>query len=270
MIRRNITGQHKNLIIIFILTVMIVLLPVATTSCIYIRATIGSGNVVTEERDVSGFDSISIGSSMNLIIEQTGSESLKIEAEDNIIPLVKTSVIGKELVIKLAPGSFISIKPINCYVNVKDLKGLKVSSSASADCKELTTDKLDINVSSSGRANLVIHANELDIRVSSSGRASLVVHANELSADLSSSALLTISGDVVKQNIKVSSSGNYEAGNLLSKECTARVSSSGSATVNVSDLLNANISSSGRVNYTGKPEIHQEISSSGRLNNITK
>jgi hypothetical protein len=251
MIRRNITGQHKNLIVIFILTIMIVLLSVATTSCIYIGATVGSGNVVTEERNVSGFDSISISSSMNLIIEQTGSESLKIEAEDNIIPLVKTSVIGKELVIRLAFGSFISIKPINCYVTVKDLEGLKVSSSASANCKELTTDKLDINMSSSGRANLV-------------------VHANELNANLSSSAVLKISGDAVKQSIKVSSSGNYEAENLLSKECTVRASSSGSATVNVSDLLNVNISSSGQVNYIGKPEIHQEISSSGSLNNITK
>ncbi len=106
--------------------------------------------------------------------------------------------------------------------------------------------------------------------MSSSGRANLVVHANELNADLSSSAVLKISGNAVKQNIKVSSSGNYEAENLLSKECTARVSSSGSATVNVSDLLNVNISSSGQVNYTGKPEIHQEIASSGSLNNITK
>jgi hypothetical protein len=251
MIRKNITGKFKNLIGILILSVMIISISVFTTSCIYLGAMIGSGNVITEERDVSGFDSISIGSSMNLIIEQTGSESLKIEAEDNIIPLVKTSVTGKELVIKLAPGSFFSIKPINCYVAVKDLKGLKVSSSSSANCKELATDRLDISVSSSGRANLVIHVNELD-------------------ADLSSSALLEISGDTVKQNIKVSSSGNYEAGDLLSKECTIRVSSSGSATVSVSDLLNVNISSSGRVNYIGRPEIHQEISSSGSLNNITK
>jgi hypothetical protein len=106
--------------------------------------------------------------------------------------------------------------------------------------------------------------------MSSSGRANLVVHANELNANLSSSAVLKISGDAVKQSIKVSSSGNYEAENLLSKECTVRASSSGSATVNVSDLLNVNISSSGQVNYIGKPEIHQEISSSGSLNNITK
>ena len=113
MIRKNITGKFKNLIGILILSVMIILLSVFTTSCIYIGATIGSGNVITEERDVSGFDSISIGSSMNLIIEQTGSESLKIEAEDNIIPLVKTSVIGKELVIKLAPGIFFSIFQLN-------------------------------------------------------------------------------------------------------------------------------------------------------------
>ena len=39
------------------------------------------------------FDSISVSSYINLIIEQTGNESLKIEADDNVIPLVKTSVI---------------------------------------------------------------------------------------------------------------------------------------------------------------------------------
>lgn len=251
MIRRNVTGQHKNLIVIFILTVMIVLSSVATTSCIYIGATIGSGNVVTEERDVSGFDSISIGSSMNLIIEQTGSESLKIEAEDNIVPLVKTSVSGKELIIELAHGSIISIKPINCYVTVKDLKDLKVSSSSSANCKELRTDKLDINVASSARGELSVFVSELTVNVSSS-------------------ANLKLSGEAAKQNVVVNSSGRYMAENLKSKECIIQVNSSGSATVNVSDRLDVKVSSSGQVNYIGKPEIYPEISSSGSLNNITK
>jgi hypothetical protein len=251
MIRKNITGKFKNLIGLLILPVMIILLSIFATSCSYIGAVVGSGNVITEERDISGFDSISIGSSMNLIIEQAGSESLKIEAEDNIIPLVKTSISGKELVIELTHGSIISIKPINCYVTVKDLKGLKVSSSSNANCTELRTDKLDIDIASSANGDLN-------------------VFVNELTANVSSSANLKLSGEAAKQNVVVNSSGRYIAQNLKSKECIIKVNSSGSATVNVSDKLDAKVNSSGQLNYIGNPEIRQEISSSGSINNITK
>ena len=241
-------GQYKK-ILFLVLTLSLIL--VFMTSCSHFGITMGSGKVITEEREVSGFDSISIGSSMNLLIEQTGIESLKLEAEDNIIPLIKTDVSGNQLNIRLDSVSLGIVKPINCYVTVKDLKGLRISSSSSAVSKKLTIDKLDIDVSSSARGELVVDADEINV-------------------GLSSSSKLVLSGETNKQNIKVSSSAVYMAKDLKSKECTVDAASSSSATVNVSDLLIANISSSARVNYIGKPEIRPQISSSGSLNNITE
>jgi hypothetical protein len=52
----------------------------------------GSGNVITESRDVSGFNEIVVLGSGNVVVEVNGSESLTVEAEDNNMPQLKTHV----------------------------------------------------------------------------------------------------------------------------------------------------------------------------------
>ena len=49
---------------------------------------VGSGNVVKETREARDFDSVSLTGIGALIIQQTGEESLTIEADDNILPLL--------------------------------------------------------------------------------------------------------------------------------------------------------------------------------------
>ena len=46
----------------------------------------GSGNIVTETRNVSGFTSITLAGIGNLYLTQGAAESVRIEAEDNLIP----------------------------------------------------------------------------------------------------------------------------------------------------------------------------------------
>ena len=47
---------------------------------------LGSGNITSESRDVSDFNEVGLEGVGTLTIEQTGSETLTIEADDNIIP----------------------------------------------------------------------------------------------------------------------------------------------------------------------------------------
>jgi len=46
----------------------------------------GSGRVVTETREVGGFTKVELSGSGELTIEKTGTESLSISAEDNLLP----------------------------------------------------------------------------------------------------------------------------------------------------------------------------------------
>ena len=70
----------------------------AESENIFIRPGVrGSGNVVTETREVSGFDSIHVDYPARVLISQGSAETLKIEAEDNLLPGLKTEVGGNEL-----------------------------------------------------------------------------------------------------------------------------------------------------------------------------
>jgi hypothetical protein len=241
--------RHKIPLILISLIILACLLPVFLTSCFGILV-IGSGKVISEERQVSGINSISIGSSMNLFIEQTGSESVRIEADDNVVPYVTTQKTGGELAIRLKTVSFGNIHPINCYVTVKDLSKIKVSSSATVKCDDLKTESFSIEMASSSKGTLIVHVTKLDLNIGSS-------------------AALTLSGEAVTQNIRLGSSGRLEAYNLVSKNCKIVAQSSGYANINVSEKLDAQVSSSAHVNYKSDPEINSKISSSGSLNKVS-
>jgi len=244
--------QKNNQSILFLATLLAVVsifFLLFLSSCSVARV-IGIGNVVSEERPVSGIESISIGSSMNLIIEQGENESLRIEASDNILPNITNEVVNGELQLELKSINFSGITPINCFVKVKNLNGVKVSSSASVKCEELKTENLFIQMASSSKGSLTVEVTNLEIKVASS-------------------ANLTLSGKAESQDIEVNSSGKLDAFALNSKDCKVDVKSSGVANISVSDNLDAKVSSSANVNYKGNPTVISDVSSSGSLRKVS-
>jgi hypothetical protein len=228
-----------------LLTIFTLIFALLLSSCSVFNV-VGSGKVVSEERQISSIESISIGSSMNLIIEQNGNESIKIEAPQDIIPYITTEMVDGELQIEIKPVRFMSISSINCYVSVKDLNAIRVSSSASVKCDNLNTENLLVEMASSSKGSLTVDVTNLDLRIASS-------------------ANLTISGKAGLQNTEVNSSGKLNAYDLISKDCKIEVQSSGSANINITDNLDAIVHSSATVNYKGNPKVTSDIASAGSL-----
>ncbi len=203
-------------------TAVVMLLVTACT------VTNGSGTVTTESRPVSGFHAVEISGVGELSIEQTGTESLTISAEDNLLPLLTSEVSGGTLKLEKKRNAFIrTTKPIKYTMTVKDLTALGISGSATVRASQLKTSNLQIDISGSGK-------------VTAAGRAD-------------------------NQKLDVSGSGSYEAADLSGKSATIDISGSGQATVNVSDKLDVQISGSGSATYTGNPQVSQDISGSGKL-----
>jgi hypothetical protein len=241
--------RNKKFFITCLLIIISLFFILFLSSCSVFKV-VGSGRVVTDERQVSGIESISIGSSMNLIIEQSGSESIRIEAPEDIIPYIVTEMVNGELQIELKPVRFMSIRSIDCYISVKDLNAIRVSSSASVKCDNLKTENLFVEMASSSKGSLTVDVTNLDLRIASS-------------------ANLTISGKADLQNIEVNSSGRLNAYNLVSKDCKIEVNSSGSANINVSNNLDAIVRSSATVNYKGTPKVNSDIASAGSLKKVS-
>ena len=74
--------------------VLLVILLIVSVACDQIS---GSGNVITQERPVSGFNKIAMSGSGELIITQGSKEGLTVEAEDNIMEYIETEVKDETL-----------------------------------------------------------------------------------------------------------------------------------------------------------------------------
>ena len=188
----------------------------------------GSGQLATESREVSGFSKVELSGSGELTIQKTGTESLSISAEDNLLPRLTSEVSNDTLVLGTKPNATIlPERPITYSVTVKDLTGVAVSGSGSTRIPDLATPGLNINISGSGT--------------------------------------ITVNGTVNDQDLEISGSGRYEAAQLTSKTVKADISGSGTADVLATDVLDVKISGSGTLTYTGNPQVQQEISGSGKL-----
>ena len=250
---RLITKNSRGLKIlkIALLTVIMGVLAITAASCKWTIGVVrGSGDLETEEREVSGFDEIQFSGIGNLIIEQGDEEALVIEADDNIIGLIETEVRGDELHIGFRRGvNIIPTSKVKFYLTVKDLDRIDLSGLGDIDCGEFETDDLEFHISGSGDIDFEIVAESVETHVSGLGD-------------------INLSGKVESHKVQISGSGKYDAEELESKDCEVEVSGLGSATVNVSGDLEIDINGVGNVYYTGNPHISQHISGLGRIKSL--
>jgi hypothetical protein len=77
---------------------------------------------------------------------------------------------------------------------------------------------------------------------------------------------MVIAGEIDSQDVTVSGSGDYEAGELDSNGADVTVDGSGKAVVWVNQSLTANVSGSGNIEYFGTPDtVIENIDGSGEI-----
>jgi hypothetical protein len=79
----------------------------------------------------------------------------------------------------------------------------------------------------------------------------------------SSGDLDILSGEVEKQALALSGSGDFHGGDWRSAKAEVRLSCSGSATIQVQEYLKAGPSTSGDPRYAGRPKVESTTTSSG-------
>jgi Putative auto-transporter adhesin, head GIN domain len=200
----------------------------AVAALVACSVTTGSGNVVSESRNVSGFTKIDLTGAGEVTIDQNGTEALTIEADDNLMPKVTSEVVEGTLRLGERSNLISLTKPVKYRVSVKDLTGLMISGSGTVTAAKITSSRLAVDINGSGR--------------------------------------VTAGGSVDNQDLMISGSGDYQAKDLQTKITTVKISGSGDAAVSVSDSLDIQMSGSGKLTYYGNPpQVTQQISGSGRV-----
>ena len=187
----------------------------------------GSGKMATETRRVGGFNAISVEASGKIQIEQSGTTSLTITADDNLLPLWTTEVRGGKLILALARGKSAEGTVPTYRITVTDLRLIDISGSGDVNIPKWDGASLSIVISGTGNVR--------------------------------------VAGKVDEFGLDNSGSGDVTAHDLTAKRAKVDISGSGNITINVTENLNVDISGSGDVVYTGTARVRQDISGSGNV-----
>lgn len=214
-------------------------------------AVAGSGIIETESRGVADFNAISVRYPAEITIRQGPTESLEIEAEDNLLPQLSAEVRNGTLYLENSEQNWRERvnprEPVRISITAKDLNKVQFPTAGQVLIETLETDSLSLSVSGAGDVTLVdLTAGVLEINLSGAGN----ISANGKSESL---------------RLQISGLGNYKGGDLQSRDADVQISGAGSATVWAEQSLDANISGAGSIDYYGDPDVNERISGVGSV-----
>lgn len=212
----------------------------------------GSGNMVRETREVSDFNQVEMQGGGTLYLVQGDTESLEIEAEDNIMPYLRSRVIDGRLILDFDDTprkAFSTTRTIKYHLTMKDIQGLSISGGGDIEAGPIVSEALTLNLSGGG-----------DLKINSLTAEKLLVNVS------GGGDIHILNGNVQEQGLQISGGGQYDAADLQSQTTTASVSGGGELIVWVEDTLTANISGGGNLYYYGSPILNSSISGGGDIN----
>jgi hypothetical protein len=208
--------------------------------------------MVTETRDVAGFDGVALGGLGSVIVTQGERESLTVEAPEELMKRVTSEVKDGVLVLGLKKGLWMAglgkkNRKIRFKVTMQHVHTLRLGGVGRMDAPEIATDSLAVAVSGVGGVEIgKLTTESLDVVLSGAGSCE-------------------IAGRADTQSIKLSGTGNYEARGLETKTTSAVVSGAGNVSIHVTDTLDAKISGAGSIRYQGAPTVRQRVTGAGSI-----
>jgi hypothetical protein len=224
-------------------------LVVFSYSCKYSKS--GSGNIITETRNVNDFSAISVSQAIEVDIQQGTQTSVQVEADDNIMSYVETVNKGGELSIRLKNMTNIRNATVKVHITAPNVESFTTASSA--------------KIKSIG---LLSSSNQFEIDASSASKISLQMQAPSIKMESSSAAELNISGKTRDANVEASSGSSIDAQNLKAENVTASGSSGSTVKVFASVSIDASSSSGSNIIFIGgAPSVKKNESSGGSVSN---
>lgn len=174
----------------------------------------GSGNIKTEQREVSEFSSVKVGGAIVVEITAQKDYSLEVEGDDNILPLIRTEIDGDTLKISSEKG-YSTSNPIKVKISVQNIDDLDLSGASKVSIVNLDNDSLNV--------------------------------------DTSGASKISCEGKTKNLTVDMSGASNFDSEKLTAESVSVDASGASKATVSVKDSLKADLSGASKVVYYGNP-----------------
>ena len=188
----------------------------------------GSGKVATEQRNVSDFSKVDAGGVFQVEIVAGKEYSVEVQADDNLLPLIRTEVRGGTLQIS-SEKRFNTRNDIKVRITAPNIEGIEASGASKVNASAIKGESLDI--------------------------------------DTSGASKVSIAGETRQLNIQVSGASTIDASNLNAVDADVDASGASKVSVNATGNLKAEASGASSVNYSGSPaNVEKRTSGASRVN----
>jgi len=207
--------------------------------------------VRTEVRSPGNFNSVASHGSFNVYVS-SGSQSLKIEAEENLLPYIETYVDGSVLHVETKEDFWLRpSREVKIFVSSPEFKSIHSYGSGDIIGQSTITDssKLELGVSGSADIKMDVDAPSVDAAIHGSGN-------------------IDLRGETKTFSGEIHGSGDVKAMGLKSEDATIRIYGSGDADLFASAKLDVHIGGSGDVRYKGNAQVSSSIAGSGTVKKV--
>lgn len=212
----------------------------------------GDGHITTQTKNIGSFSNVDVSGSVKVHVRQDASNSVKIEADQNLMEYIDVYTEGDKLVIKTKNGY--NLRPsrdIIAYVSAPAFKDIDVSGA----CDVIGENAITGN-------------NALSMHTSGSGDIQMEVDLPKVSTEVSGNGTISLKGKATDFSASVSGSGDIKCFDLVTENTSLDLSGSSDAEVNANKTLKVDASGSSDVKYKGNASVSQDISGSGSVKKV--
>lgn len=211
----------------------------------------GNGTIKSETRTAVGFNGVSLALPAKVEVRIGPTESVTVEADENLLPLIETSVRNGSLEIKPVRRNLsLDSRSIRIVVQAKQVQELEIGGVGSFHAQAIRSTKLRLGIGGAGSMDLKqVEAEQLEVKIAGSGDIKLTGTARRLDAS-------------------VAGSGDIDAPNFVVDDADIDIAGSGAAQLGVRKLLDVTVVGSGTVRYLGDPQVKRTVLGAGVIRRV--
>ncbi|RYY76884.1 MAG: hypothetical protein EOO52_05165 [Gammaproteobacteria bacterium] len=240
-----------------------------------------AGEIVAKSYDISNVNEVIVHGGGRLEVVQSDSESLRVEADKEVIERVVIDQSGSKLTMSIKnSGSGFNIfhwfgnnqDEAKYVLRLKNLHYLGMYGASHATIGNWVGNELDVKASGASDitfANLKLQAFYVDLSGASNSRVQQLI-VDKANFQLSGAANADVKAVSQAKQLKVGASGASNFRGKLLKVAQATVDASGASNIDVdaTEFLDAEASGASNIHYLGQPQLKSNASGASHINKI--
>lgn len=211
----------------------------------------GSGPVTRQERALGHFTGLSMSLPGDVQVRTGNSESVSIETEGNLMPVIETVVEDGTLKIRTKRDTNVRTRHLKIVVQTRGLDRVTLAGSADIDVDTMRGQRVRFDIGGAG-----------EIKVQR-------IEAEDVSVNLGGSGELEVRGGSARNlHASIAGSGDVDLARVRVDSAKVSVAGSGDTKLWVRDALRLSVAGSGDVEYYGDPKVSTSVAGSGSARRI--